>query len=456
MKKTKRIIASFLVAIVSTGLLVSCGNKNDAENGVTEVSIWTNFSHSKSVICELVENYNNGVGKEKGIKIIYEVHEGDAGQDIELARTSGNAPDIYSGYSEDGVHDNYFVALDDIEGGKEFCDKYKKFLPNHCVCDGKQYSVPFSATTRGLIINTDMFEEKGIVDENGKAKAPETWAELVEDAIKLTDASKKEFGIIFPMKWGTWVTSDIISPGFSSIGFDGYNPVTGTYDYSGYKPMMDAVMAIKEAKAYFPGAEGLDNDPARSRFSEGGIGMKFGFSWDVSVLNDQFPATINWKVVPYPVVDTNKKYKQIMSVNGAFVINKQNAEKKDINKIFEVYKWLHSDDVITELYANCCDLPVMDGVLKSDTIKNEKKGWKDFCDLVDISCVRVPAMPSETSGTESIAELFINKVWTGEISVDDALSQYTKTMNDGVEKYFQINPDANKKDYIIPEYDVSR
>ncbi|UKI36827.1 MAG: hypothetical protein L6V93_00690 [Clostridiales bacterium] len=62
---------------------------------------------------------------------------------------------------------------------------------------------------------------------------------------KLTNVSKDEYGIAFPMKWDTWVTSDMLSPGFSSVGFDGYNPVTGEYDYTGYEPIFNAVMQIK-------------------------------------------------------------------------------------------------------------------------------------------------------------------------------------------------------------------
>ncbi|UKI35906.1 MAG: hypothetical protein L6V93_17925 [Clostridiales bacterium] len=52
---------------------------------------------------------------------------------------------------------------------------------------------------------------------------------------------------------------------------------------------MEAIMQIKSDGSYYPGAEGIDNDPARARFAEGNIGMKIGYSWDVGVLNDQFP-----------------------------------------------------------------------------------------------------------------------------------------------------------------------
>ena len=37
------------------------------------------------------------------------------------------------------------------------------------------------------------------------------------------------------------------------------------------KPAIEMICGIKADKSYYPGAEGVDNDPARARFAEGNI-----------------------------------------------------------------------------------------------------------------------------------------------------------------------------------------
>ena len=453
MKKTlKNLIVLSLVCVMALSF-ASCGDKETSTDGVEKITMWSDNTHSKAVFEELVKKFNETTGKEKGIELVYEVKEGE-GKDLDLAIKSGNAPDLFQKCNKDIAYDGQIVAINDIEGGTEFLKKYNpKYLKTYTY-DGKTYSVPFSSSARGLIINNDMFKAAGIVDENGNAKAPETWDEFVAVAKKLTNPEKNQYGIVFPMKWGTWVASDITSPAFSSIGYESYNPATGKYDFTSYKPMLEVIMQIKKDGSYLPGAEGLDNDPARARFAEGNIGMKFGFSWDVGVFNDQFPAKMDWSVVPYPVFDKDNKYSQIISVNGGMAINKKS--KKDINKIFEVYKWYHSPEVMTELYGNCMELPVSSDFLLDDTLKVEKKGWADFCDLIDISTTREQAMPYEASNLESFPNAVINKIWYESESIDEVLKYYTDAYNKGVDKYFELHPDEKREDYIIPDYDVKR
>ncbi len=52
--------------------------------------------------------------------------------------------------------------------------------------DQPVYFLPWTIGTMILGYRADLFEEAGIVDENGKAKAPETWDGFLEDAKKLT------------------------------------------------------------------------------------------------------------------------------------------------------------------------------------------------------------------------------------------------------------------------------
>lgn len=455
MKILKRLTVGMLFSAMALGM-VGCSGGKKAAGDLTEVRMWTNKSHSQKVMQKLVDDWNETTGKEKGIKFVYEVREGDSDKDVEIAMAAGNAPEIFTTSNRALAMDGKLLALDDVEGGQEIIDKYGSAFTKGWKINGKVYSIPFSTSTRGLIYNKDMFKEAGLVDENGEPTPPKTLNELVEYAKKLTDKDNNKYGIVFPLKWGTWFASDISSPAFSSTGNEGYDPVTGKYDYSGFKPMMEAIMQIKKDGSYYPGAEGLDNDPARARFAEGNIGMKFGFSFDVGVLNDQFPAKCDWGVAEYPVVDVNNKYKQILSVNDGTVINKETAEKTGIDKVMEVYKFYHSDEVMTALYQNGLELPVFPEQILDHKLLVNAKGWEDFGKMVEISVAKPLTMPTETSGKESLANLFINKVWTGERTIDSVLKEYTDTMNEGIEKYKEIHPDEDMNQYIDKSWNVHR
>lgn len=286
----KKISLGIAAIMLMSSALSGCGKKETASGGgVDTITLWTNNSHSKSVVQVLVNEWNDTTGKEKGIKIDYVVKGDDYSNQLALAENADNLPDIFLQGGATMAESGKIVAISDYEESSEFLEKYADDVlkeKNRGFKDGKIYTVPREMVTYGLVYNKDMFKEAGIVDENGEAKPPQTYAELVEDAKKLTDPAKKQYGIVFPVKWGGWTTTDIVYPAFVSTGKNsGYDSKTGTFDYSGIAPIMKAIIQIKHDGSYYPGAERLDNDPARAQFSEGRVGMKFSGSYDVGVFN---------------------------------------------------------------------------------------------------------------------------------------------------------------------------
>jgi len=75
---------------------------------------------------------------------------------------------------------------------------YDAFLQNGNI-DGHQYMIPFCCETVGLVYNKTMFEEAGLLDENGEATQPTTWDELYEMAAALTKDGQTGLGI----DWGS-------------------------------------------------------------------------------------------------------------------------------------------------------------------------------------------------------------------------------------------------------------
>lgn len=461
MKKAKRITSIIAAACLalSSCALVGCGKNGEGESGkVTKFTIWSNESHSKAVMQSIIDDYNKNEGKEKGIELVYEVKDADFQKNVELSMQLGNMPDFFSAgvVASKFAANNNIVALDDLPGGDELIKKFEKGIRKSAnTYEGKTYSIPKKSQPLALLYNKDMFKAAGIVDENGEAKPPKTFDKLREVAKKLTDPSKKQFGIVFPMKDGNWYNYDLLGSLMSSSGYNGYNPKEGKRDYTALKQILKIMMDIKKDGSLFPGEETLDNDQARARFAEGGIGMKFGVSWDVGVFNDQFPAKIDWGVAPLPVLDENNSYKQLMYTSAGYFACTKALETGTPEQVMEVMNFLHSDEVAKKLYEEGCDLPFNWDLVKDIPTDGMKKGWKEFAQLIDQSCTDVDATKVDTTNLRSLKDIITVDIWGNGQDVDKAIDSYQDEVNKLADEYAEEHKNDGYKieDYIIPDWD---
>ena len=455
--KFKKVIATSLLAAVCAASLSGCKTATVGGTGKTTVTMWTDDSSSMNVMKDLVNEFNEGIGKEKNIYFDYQIKENDLAKQVEVALVTDQAPDLFAGPSILKLVENEQIAsLDDYSELDELKETYPLRRKGWTTVNDKLYSLAINLGEYALIYNKDMFREAGIVDENGEPTPPKTFAEVREYAKKLTNTSKQQYGIVFPLKWSGMYSCDVVNASQSSAGYIGYNPVKGEYDFEYIRPMLEMIMGIKEDKTYYPGAEGLDNDPARARFAEGNIGMKFAVSWDVGVFNDQFPAKCDWGVAPLPVADANNRYKQIETCGTTAYIN-ANSMKDETKKkaVLEVYKWLYGDDVITTLYKEGIALPNNSEIIDNTEISENRKGWKEFAQMHSIAHIQAEGPSVDVSGYEARGEVFTSQVWTGKKSIDEFITESTKIYNEGVKKYAESHPEYNPEKYVNPDWDIS-
>ena len=457
MIKVKRFITMLLAIVMTLCVFTGCRNSTSSSDYIT-ITMWSGNSHSKKAMEEIADKFNQTIGKEKGIYFEYIVKAGGSlSQAIDVALQNGDAPELLgTGDMEKMIANKQVVALDDLPGGKEFIAQYEgKTYLNNNVYYGKTYTVPTTATTQGLIYNKEMFKAAGIVDENGEAKPPKTWDEFREVAKRLTNPAKKQYGVILPIKWGGWFNSDILTASMPSCGFSGYNPKTGKYEYSNTEYIMNIFLGIKEDKSMFPGAEGMDNDSARAQFAAGNIGMKFGFSFDVAVLNDQFSAKCDWGVAPQPTLDKNVRYRQRMSSGTVCgVVNSSVLETGKAEAVMTVIKYLSGEETAKYLYSQGVEIPYDSKIVEEVDDSELPKGWKDFADLVSISERYAPEPFSEMGSNIDIGERFVNEVWTGKLTPAELIEDFTKIKNDAVAKYYEVHSDESLSDYIDEDWDT--
>lgn len=452
----KQYLISLLTVLLAVMMLLSgCGGRTGSDaSGIKTASIWLQTASSKQFWESKIADFNNTLGKELGVKLELDVKiDSSYSQELDIAIQSGQLPEFFMwGDIDKLVEAGDVVALNTLPGLPEFYEKYADMMVEKSHKLGENvYCIPWGMTTRGLVYNKEMFVAAGLVDENGEAKPPKTLTELREYAKILTNPSKNQYGIVFPLKWASWVDSDIVSLSTSIAGMPEYNPEKGVFDYSVCKPMLETVMGIKEDGSYYPGAEGLDNDPARARFSEGNIGMKIAYSFDVGVFNTQFPAKIDWGVAPLPALTEDNPYRQTSYSNTSVRVASRALETLGAENVSKIFQWLYSDETVVEMYKQGLEIPCDWNLVKDVAADNMPTGWKEFCEMADISVIAPTVMPVSSDGAKSVQEVIVNEVWTGEKSIDEGLAEMSQIKNDGMKKYQELYPE---QDYSI-YYDAS-
>jgi multiple sugar transport system substrate-binding protein len=455
MKRTTKAGALVLTAAMGVGLLSGCGGTKNKE--ITKVTYWSGNSHSMTVVQQAIYDWNDTTGKELGIEIEYVVHGGDSfTQNIELALQSGTAPDIWEGIDTKKLADQgYIMPYDDVFGEEDtakLIEKYEGKLRDETdTYNGKLYCVPNIGGPYGLIYNKDMFKAAGIVDENGEAKPPRTLEEMRECAKKLTDPSKRQYGIILPKKWDGWFGFDVQSPASSYTGgWMGYNPVTDDYDFSAYKPFMQLIIDMTNDGSVYPGGDSIDNDSARAIFAEGNIGMKYGANFDVGVLNDQFPAQCDWGAVAYPAVDEEHDYKMGIWYGRSQYINAKSEVPKD--KLKAVMEFLLSDEYAVTLYKSCVSYPSDASIIKDVKVDNMKTGWEDFGLMVNDITAAPPEPAQDAAGLRTIKNIFLEDILSGKMTIDEGVALAEENARKARERYVESHPDYDTHKYANPDF----
>lgn len=460
MKRSFKVTALALSAMMAVSALAGCGSTKDNSGDVTKVTYWMGDSHAEEVVREFIDNYNQTQGKKDGIEIEFTCQGGGSfTQNLELALQSGTAPDIWAGGSVETLAEKgYIMSYDDVFGDdvKKLYEKYDgKIKDLSDTYKGKLYAVPQSVgDVIGLIYNKDMFKAAGIVDENGEAKPPTTIAEMREDAKILTNAEKKEYGIIYPKKWDGWWGSDVNLVSTVGAGRYMYNPATNDYDYDYMKPYAQLLVDMQADGSVYPGADSLDNDTARALFAEGGIGMKYGFSFDVGVLNDQFPAKCDWGATLVPVVDEDHAFKSAGYYGRSQLVNA--ASTVPVEKLKKVMELFLSDEYDVAMYKACVSLPVNADAIESVEITDMKKGWDDFLEISKNVAEPMSSPKSDSAGLKGIKELFLEDVWSGKITVDEMAEKATETSRKARQAYVDAHPEYDTNQFADPDWEPKK
>ncbi len=432
MKKQLIRIGAFGVSLaLLVGLSAGYGKiqAKPKDTKVDTIRVWTNNASTKSEDEKMIADFNNGIGKTKGIFIEYRVYGGDYNNVLNIAAAANEAPHLFKlqqGSVGQFIKAGWVLPIEEMPGGRSFLKKYHTFLqPGYNVFKDKTYSVPVGVSTLGVAYN------KALLKKNGFAKPPETWKELREMAKVITkNGGGKEFGFIEGLKSTGYVSANGLWHFASSVGHSEFNQKTGRFDFRSLKPLLQLWADMRADGSWFPGVESLNNDQARAQFAEGNIGFKLSASWDPAVWKEQFPAKMDWGVCR-PVADPQDRYRDYAYQTFSVLLGSKSKEHPA--KAFEVLKLFTSDDTIIKLYEAGKQIPYKRELLKKVTNQPTVKNFADFADLS--STYSYPMSPKAYLKLEGeTAEVVIAKVILGLVTPEQAVADLDKRYNGALDR----------------------
>jgi multiple sugar transport system substrate-binding protein len=331
----------------------------------------------------------------------------------------GTAPDVAyidGGSVSDFASRNALVNLDGYVAGSKVVkrDDYVENFMEGAVYQKSLYGLPFDAETTGLFYRTDYFKAAGI------SGPPKTWAEFEADAKKLTDPSKKRYGIaIFGPEAGYYVQPFVASAGGQLLSADGK------------KAMIDSPEAVRGASFYTglakyapPAYLNSNSYDGRVAFEHGEAAMYIAGSWFGGSLISEAPKIKGkWATAPLP-----QDKKCATQVAGDSLVMFNQSKNQDAAWLWMQY--LSSPESLRQWnvgQADSTELPPVKSLLTAPDTFDGKRWLASFAKMM--SCQVISTNSPQWSQIQDRLNKDLTKVIYGKMSAQEAMQDTQKYAN---------------------------
>lgn len=385
----KKLFCLTLTAVMLLGLLAGCGGNtsgntpNDSgngseEDGVITIEYWNSAEGAMATSTEyLVKQFNDTVGKEKGIVVNSVFQGGDVMEKLKTlaqANDYGNFPDVGQIYSA-GIPT--LVTMDPLYTISEVYDSGKfdisvreediieNFLRTYQY-EGELIGMPLNASSMLMYYNKDAAREAGLDPD----APPTTIAELAEWTDKLTvrnsDGSISRYGLNIQMDRYELVNflSGVSDTGCNYIG-----------DNGGGRDSMMTKLTIGEdgslmtflnewEKVIATGGYKAVNDDERGEFANGLSAINFQSSAQLATMFENTEGKFELGVAPLPAC--SDAYNAGAAVGGGSLCMFDLGDEARLQAAWEFVQFMASAESQMYLFENNGYLPVCAAAYESD------------------------------------------------------------------------------------------
>ena len=339
-----------------SGTSASGGSGGGSASGEKiKLQYWANSRHDSQYIEDKIAKFNETNGK--NIEVEITIMAENYSQSLDLAFASNQAPDVFEKPDRTMYEKGYIEPLNDYLDDEMYKKFESAFVNGSSVFNGDIISLGNYGTTIRLVYNAELFEAVGL-------EPPKSLDEMVEAAKKITEYGKDKGIYGWAMNYKNAGSS--LGRSLSAIAQlegvpGGYDFTKARYDFTPWKPIVEAFRQMYVDGSTIPGAESLDIDPLRAQFAEGNIGMYISYSYEPGVYQNQFPAKIRWAAAQVPTIDGSEP-KGVIGTGGTTWLA-ISSESKHKDAAWEFMKFMYSDEVLVGYHEEGLGLSVLPHIL---------------------------------------------------------------------------------------------
>ncbi len=265
--------------------------------------------------------------------------------------------------------------------------------------------IPFAASARAMMINTDLYEKAG-------ATAPKTWEELADASRKISAGGNVGFGlpgtgqeVDVYFYYALWSFGGDILKADGTSGLDSPEAIEAAKFYE----------AMVKDKLTQPEPTGSTREDVFAQFKQGKVGAIFTFPMLVPQIRSENPE-LKFQVLPFPV----KTAAAAMAVTDSLAVFKASPNKEDIKKFIT---FMFQDKYQAEFAQIDGLLPVTTSVIASQTDQD----IKGFADGLNVARFQPMVKNWDAAGDATMRAL--QSIYLGNASAEDAMNTAAAEVN---------------------------
>ncbi|GAA3341670.1 ABC transporter substrate-binding protein [Curtobacterium pusillum] len=367
-----RLLGAAALAIGVAVTLTACGGgsvtgNSGGSDGKTQITVWHNYTGAQAKEAKkLIDEFNDS---QDDIQVTAQYAAQSDQFDAKLINALKNdtGPNMVLGDSTPQkigqvVETGKVVPLDDYLSDSESDITTDSFTEGKLATgkfEDKTYTLPTDIGDYAVVYNKEMFKEAGITD------TPTTWAELQEDAKKLTKGTT-QYGMYLPIGTGEWPVftyqSMLWSAGGEFLNEDNtkveFNSDAGVEALTAWTDM------LKDGSAYPQSLMTSTSNGGTPALTAKKAAMAITGAYDLGTL-DEALGKDNVGVFALPGIQENAMN---LGTNNSYLLDGTKAEK---DASWDFMQWWLSPEVEAKW-------DIATGLLPANTATNDNATWKKY------------------------------------------------------------------------------
>jgi len=383
-----------------------------------KVSIWD--KNQEPGLKQIMDDFT----AKTGIKVAISVVDWDNYWTMLAAGAQGGSlPDVFWMHSNESQrymsNDMLLDITDKIKESSEIkVENYPEDIWGLYTWEDKYYAVPKDIDTIALWYNKKMFDEAGLEYPT----ADWTWDDMFEAAKKLTKPDGSQYGLA--------IRNDNNQAGYYNLIYDNNGYVisedkkkSGYDDPKTIEAMQQLEQAIKDG--VMPSLETMSENGEDVLFTSGKVAMVPQGSWMIAAYRDNEYTAANCDVVELPKSKTTGR--RVSLYNGLGWAAAANGEHTE--EAWKLLEYLGSKEAQQKQAELGVTMAAYKGISDAWT-KSANFNLQAYLNMTEDMVIR-PYSKSTVTWENKTNEL-LQKVYTGEASMEDTMKELAKFMNDTI------------------------